>query len=335
VSADPSEEIAPEFLSWIDEFIAHLDAERGLSTAYQLSTRHSLESFAGWAQGKYLAGWGAIEPKHLGQYLAERKMQGLAPASIKLEAVALRIFLRFLTARQELPSDPARHLPTPKIGQSLPETLRPEQVERLIECIPTNTAAGLRDRAIFEVFYACGLRAAEVCRLRLEEVQLLERTLRVTGKGEKTRLVPIGSKAIEALEIYLRQVRPEWVRPKTGSHVFLSLRGRPLTPQRLWQLAKHYARMAGLEENVYPHLLRHSFATHLLSNGADLRVIQELLGHADLATTQIYTHVESGRLRKVHAQFHPRARMRRSEPDAPKTQTDGAMGSGAFSSDAT
>lgn len=317
VSADSPADVPPEFLSFIDEFIAHLDAERGLSTAYQLSTRHSLESFARWAQAQKLIDWASIQAAHLGQYLAERKKQGLAPASIKLEAVALRIFLRFLTARNKLVSDPARHLPTPKIGQNLPETLRPEQVEKLLECIPTNTPTGLRDRAIFEVFYACGLRAAEVCRLRLEEVQLEERTLRVTGKGEKTRLVPIGSKAIEALEGYLRQVRPGWVRPKTGSQLFLSLRGRPLTPQRLWQLAKQYARMAGLEENVYPHLLRHSFATHLLANGADLRVIQELLGHADLATTQVYTQVESGRLRKVHAQFHPRARMRRTTPDEP------------------
>ncbi len=303
-------EIPPAFLEAVDEFIAYLDAEKGLSTAYQLSTRHSLETFARWAGQACKADWAHIEPADLSRYLAQRKQLGLAPASIKLEAVALRIFFRFLAARRVLSADPARHLPTPKIGRALPETLHPEQVAKLLEMIPTSTPQGVRDRAIFEVLYACGLRVAEICRLRLEEISLEERTLRVTGKGDKTRLVPIGTRAVEALQHYLQTVRPNWVRPKTGAQVFLSLRGRALTPQRIWQLAKHYAAMVGLSENVYPHLFRHSFATHLLANGADLRVIQELLGHADLATTQIYTHVESARLRRVHAEFHPRSRLK-------------------------
>ncbi len=303
-------EIPPAFLDPLDEFIAHLDAERGLSTAYQLSTRHSLETFAKWALQAGREDWGAIVPVDPGVYLSHRKSLGLAPASLKLEAVALRVFFRFLTARGVIAADPTLHLHTPKIGLTLPETLRPEQVVQLLEAIPTTTPAGLRDRAIFELLYACGLRASEVCRLRLEEYQAEERTLRVTGKGEKTRMIPVGSRALEAVEIYLGRVRPELVRPRTGSHLFLSLRGRALTPQRIWQLAKEYAGMAGLTGAVYPHLLRHSFATHLLGNGADLRVIQELLGHADLSTTQIYTHVESGRLRQVHRQFHPRSKMR-------------------------
>lgn len=301
------EEIPTFWLEPIDELIAHLDAERGLSTAYQLSTRHSLESFAAWAIARGRKDWAAIEPVDLSQFLSDGKSRGLAAASLKLEAIALRIFFRFLVARQRLVHDPALHLHTPKIERYLPETLRPEQVEKLLDAIPLESAAGKRDRAIFELLYASGLRAAELCRLRLEEYHPQEGVVRVTGKGEKTRMVPVGRAAIAAMEDYLRLVRPGLVRPRTGSQVFLSLRGKPLTPQRIWQLAKVYAALAGLEENVYPHLLRHSFATHLLANGADLRIIQELLGHADISTTQIYTHVETGRLRQVHRQFHPRS----------------------------
>jgi integrase/recombinase XerD len=293
----------------IDEFLMYLDVERGLSVNYQLSTRRALEAFLKWASAQGITTWDAILPEHLTAFLTERKRMFLSASTLKSEAVALRNFFRFLGTRGFVRKDPAVFLHTPRIERTLPETLRVDQISRLLSCIPTNSLAGMRDRAIFELLYASGLRVSELCNLRLEELDPDERMVRVTGKGGKTRIVPVGGEAIEALRVYLESVRPKLVRPKTGSHVFLSLRGQALTPQRIWQLAKTYARMAGLAENVFPHLFRHSFATHLLANGADLRVIQEMLGHADIGTTEIYTHVDRERLRSIHRRFHPRSRM--------------------------
>lgn len=294
----------------IEDFICHLAVERGLSTNYQLSTRQSLETFLTWLRTqKTGAQVGDVTPSDLSNYLAHRKRLGLAAASLKLEAVALRIFFRFLAARGQLSEDPAVFLGTPRIERYLPETLRIDQIEALLAVITDRSPIGLRDRALFELLYASGLRAGEVCALRLEEFSPEERLVRVKGKGDKTRLVPVGTRALEALACYLSAGRPPLVRPRTGAFIFLSIRGKPLTPQRVWQLAKQYASMAGLEQSVYPHLLRHSFATHLLTNGADLRVIQELLGHADISTTQIYTQVDQSHLRSVHRRFHPRSRL--------------------------
>lgn len=292
----------------IEEFLLHLDTERGLSANYQLSTRRSLEAFAEWLE-RSRVDLSAVTPETLTEFLAHRKRLDLAPASIKLEAVALRIFFRFLRGRGVLREDPAIFLTTPRIDRLLPETLHLEEVERLLAAIPRKSPVDLRDLAIFELLYACGLRASELCNFRLEELYPEERFVRVTGKGNKTRMVPVGGRAIQALTDYLEKARPELLNRKSGSHVFLSVRGRALTPQRIWQLARQYADTAGLSQKVYPHLFRHSFATHLLANGADLRIIQEMLGHADIATTQIYTHVDSSRLRNIHRQFHPRSRL--------------------------
>jgi integrase/recombinase XerD len=180
-------------------------------------------------------------------------------------------------------------------------------VEKLIESINTHTELGLRDRAIIELLYASGLRISELASARLEEFNVEEGMLRVTGKGNKTRIVPVGGKACAALAAYLSTERSKLVKPRSGSELFLSKRGSRLTTSRIWQIVKDRARQSGLESNVYPHLLRHSFATHLLGNGADLRIIQEMLGHADISTTQVYTHVDQHRLKAVHRQFHPRA----------------------------
>jgi integrase/recombinase XerD len=180
-------------------------------------------------------------------------------------------------------------------------------VEQFLEKIDTKALHGLRDRAMIELLYASGLRISELANARLEDFNFEQRIVRVTGKGNKTRLVPVGRKACEALAAYLSAERPKLVKPRTSSEIFLSERGTKLTTARIWQIVKKHAQRAGLEQNVYPHLLRHSFATHLLSNGADLRIIQEMLGHADISTTQVYTHVDQQRLKAVHRQFHPRA----------------------------
>jgi len=296
--------------SEIDELIAWLAIERGLSTNYQISTRHSLETFSSWFKGVDTSGRvGNVKAEHLTGFLEFRKKGGMAPSSIKLEAIALRIFFRRLHQRKVLSVDPAEHLPIPRITKQLPHTLAIQEVRQLLEAVKGDGALELRDRAIIELLYSSGLRVAELCGLRLEHTSLDEHFVRVTGKGEKTRLVPVGEPAVRALQKYLERGRPDLVTPKTGSQVFLSVRGRQLTNQRIWQLLKHYAGLAGLEvDQIHPHLLRHSFATHLLAGGADLRIIQEMLGHADISTTQIYTHVDTSHLRKVHSAFHPRSR---------------------------
>ena len=289
-------------------FIRYLAVERGLSENYQLSTQHSLTDFARWCKAKHkIDNRRAVTLSMLSEYLADRKRGGLSAASIKLNIVAFKIFFRFLAARRLVERDPAEALALPRIERYLPETLNELQIEQLIEAVDQNVPLGRRDRAMIELLYASGLRTSELTGARLENFNHDEGILRVTGKGNKTRLVPVGRKACEALAVYLAEERPKLVKRRTGSEIFLSSRGSKLTTVRVWQIVKNVSRRAGLGKNVYPHLLRHSFATHLLGNGADLRIIQEMLGHADISTTQVYTHVDQQRLKAVHRQFHPRA----------------------------
>ena len=292
----------------IDLFIRFLATERGLSDNYQLSTRRSLTEFASWcATARQIKSCGEVTMASISDYLAVRKGGGLAASSIKLIVVALKIFFRYLVAKNHLGRDPTETLSLPRIERYLPETLNELQVEQLIDSINTAHPLGLRDRAIMELLYASGLRVSELANARLENFNGEERILRVTGKGNKMRLVPVGRRACDALAAYVSTERPKLVKPRTSSEIFLSTRGTKLTTVRLWQIVKKRARQSGLETNIYPHLLRHSFATHLLSNGADLRIIQEMLGHSDISTTQVYTHVDQQRLKAVHRKFHPRA----------------------------
>jgi integrase/recombinase XerD len=292
----------------IDAFIRFLAVERGLSENYQLSTYRSLSEFAQWCRAKKkMAHPRGVTLALISEYLADRKHAGLSASSIKLVVVALKIFFRFLTTKGVMERDPTEALALPRIERYLPETLNELQVEQFLEKIDTKAVHGLRDRAMIELLYASGLRISELANARLENFNFEERVVRVTGKGNKTRLVPVGRKACEALRAYLSAERPKLVKPRSSSEIFLSERGTKLTTARIWQIVKKHAKRAGLEKNIYPHLLRHSFATHLLSNGADLRIIQEMLGHADISTTQVYTHVDQQRLKAIHRQFHPRA----------------------------
>jgi integrase/recombinase XerD len=292
----------------IDSFIRFLAIERGLSDNYQLSTRRSLTEFGHWCQSTHgIVSVREVDLPLITEYLGGRKQSGLSASSIKLIVVALKIFFRFLTSKAELKRDPAEMLTLPRIERYLPETLNELHIEQLIESVDTKQPLGLRNRAIIELLYASGLRISELVTARLANLDPVERTLRVTGKGNKMRIVPVGQKACDALAIYLSAERKKLVRRGTGSEIFLSSRGTKLTATRVWQIVKQCGQRSGVETGVYPHLLRHSFATHLLSNGADLRTIQEMLGHADISTTQIYTHVDQQRLKAVHRKFHPRA----------------------------
>ena len=295
-------------LDAIDSFIFHLATERGLSTNYQVLIRGMLEAFASWGkEDRQIEDIASVSTTMISEYLARRKRDGLAASSARIELVALKIFFRWLAARGKRVGDPAEPILPPRQEKHLPDTLNEQDARQLVESITGNSPLDRRDRAILELFYASGLRLSELVQARLENLSLEEGWIRVTGKGGKTRLSPVGAAACEAISAYLTHARPALVKPKTQSHVFLSINGTVLTRTRVYQVVQERAKAAGLGDRVHPHLLRHSFATHLLNNGADLRVIQEMLGHADISTTQIYTHVDQKRLKQVHRQFHPRA----------------------------
>lgn len=290
----------------VDGFILYLATERGLSTAYQLSVRQTLDKLLEWTSKQGHKEWRDLGTDGLSAFLSHLRKADLDASSLRIALVHLKIFFRFLQKRHHIEIDPAEPLLSPKTTAKLPETLNAETVEQLLSSINSEKRLGKRDLALLELFYASGLRLSEICNARLEFLDLDDHFLRITGKGNKTRLVPVGEKARTALNRYLTGERPNLVTRKTSSHIFLSIRGGPLSPDRVRQIVKERAKQAGIDQNIYPHLLRHSFATHLLENGADLRVIQELLGHADIATTQIYTHVDQKRLKAVHKNFHPR-----------------------------
>jgi integrase/recombinase XerD len=301
--------MSPRWEEAIEGCLGYLATEKSHAVNTQLINRLALESFAAW-MGKNRPGLdpGALTGDDIRAFLrAQRAERRLAPASMKVIVVALRHFFAHLKRENLIRDDLLPALDLPRLDQLLPGTLSEDEVERLFAADLPATPLGLRDRALLEVLYASGLRAGEIAGLRLENYLREEKLLRVIGKGDRERLVPVGEKAIAAIDLWLERGRPELVKPKTGGEIFLAAHGRRLTTARLWQIVRGIAARAGLEKKIWPHLLRHSFATHLLSRGADLRAIQEMLGHASLATTQVYTHVDQARLKQVHRRFHPRA----------------------------
>ena len=297
----------PDLHDDIDGFIMFLATERGLSDNYQLAVRGHLEKFAEALAKTGIKLAAAVHETHLTEFLNSEKKRGLAASSLRFTIISLKIFFRHLQQRNRIGNDPAAALSTPRIERHLPETFNEQDMETLMDSISPKRLLGRRDRAMMELLYGSGLRVSELVGAHLENLNLEAGWIRVTGKGNKTRVIPVGSRAREALTDYLEEERPLLIRIKSGSEIFLSIRGRGLTTARVRQVCKERAAQAGIEANIYPHLLRHSFATHLLSNGADLRIIQEMLGHADIATTQIYTHVDERRLKEVHRKFHPRS----------------------------
>lgn len=289
----------------IDGFIRWLAVERGRSAAYQTSVRFTLEGLARWMEKRGLP-LRDIGVDELQGYLTERMDGGLVASSRRVATVHLKGFFRWLAAREDLPMDPAEPLIAPRGDRNLPETLREEQIGKILAGIDVTTSIGKRDKALIELFYSAGLRLSELCDARLENLDLDEQFIRVRGKGGKTRLTRFGKDAAAALGEFLNKARKDFVKKRTTTNVFLSQRGARLSPDRARQIVKERAAAAGIAQNMYPHLLRHSFATHLLEGGADLRVIQELLGHADISTTQVYTHVDVSGMKELHRKFHPR-----------------------------
>jgi integrase/recombinase XerD len=300
----------------VEEYLVHLRHERGLSIQTQRTYSMLLLRLCRWLGTCSVAAWTQVDTARLTAFLEHERTRPseepglktearLSPSSLYLQVAAIRSFFRFLNDEGFVEVDPAENLSLPRRWKQVPKALPMEEVDRLLQPPPQWTPAGACTHAILETAYACGLRLAELRSLRIEHVHLDAGFLTVVGKGDKERVVPVGRRALESLRRYL-SLRPQLVRPRSPSVLFLTSRGMPFAHVTLWKRIKDAVRLAGIERPVTPHMLRHSFATHLLANGADLRVIQELLGHASVSTTEIYTHVASERLREVHEAHHPR-----------------------------
>ncbi|MBD9482272.1 site-specific tyrosine recombinase XerD [Pseudomonas sp. PDM14] len=289
----------------IDRFLDALWLEKGLSAHTRDAYRSDLGLFNEWLQARGLQLPSAGREIIL-DHLAWRMEQGYKARSTARFLSGVRGFYRYLLREGLLSEDPTLQVDLPQLGRPLPKSLSEADVEALLAAPELDDPIGLRDRAMLEVLYACGLRVTELISLTLEQVNLRQGVLRVFGKGSKERLVPMGEEAIVWVERYVREARPFLLDGKPSDVLFPSLRGEQMTRQTFWHRIKHQARVAGIGKSLSPHTLRHAFATHLLNHGADLRVVQMLLGHSDLSTTQIYTHIARARLQDLHAQHHPR-----------------------------
>ena len=288
-------------------YLTYLQSELSLSPKSVEAYRGDLGRFADQLAGRGIVDVPAISADHVLGFMMAERARGLAPASVARALVAIRCFLRHLSGEGLVDGAILAHLDSPKTWEYLPEFLSPDDVTALLRAPSNKKPLGIRDRALLEVLYATGARASETVGLTRDAIDLSVGFARLIGKGNKERLVPLGRKAIRAVERYLTHGRPELVQQKDHPVIFLTRRGAPLRREDLWRIVKRHALAVGITRNVSPHTLRHSFATHLLAGGADIRSVQELLGHASIKTTQIYTHVESDRLRRIHREFHPRA----------------------------
>ena len=289
----------------IERFVETLWLEKGLSAHTRAAYRSDLELFNGWLQARDLQ-LDAVGRELILDHLAWRLNQGYKARSTARLLSGLRGFYRFLLREGLIGRDPTLQVELPQLGRPLPKSLSEADVEALLAAPDLDDPVGLRDRAMLEVLYACGLRVTELISLTLEQVNLRQGVLRVFGKGSKERLVPLGEEALAWIERYSREARPFLLDGRPSDVLFPSLRGVQMTRQTFWHRIKHQAQVAGIGKSLSPHTLRHAFATHLLNHGADLRVVQMLLGHSDLSTTQIYTHVARARLQALHAEHHPR-----------------------------
>lgn len=280
----------------LDIFLDHLRLERALQPNTIAAYYDDLRRFLDYLEKQGLSSLNQLQRRHISDFLFAEKERGVSVATVSRRLVAIRVFLRHLFEEGIIASNVAESMDSPRLEKILPSVLTVREVDRLLATPDPEKPLGLRDRAILETFYATGLRVSELATLKLSDVRLEEGYLRCVGKGGKERVVPVGSRAREYLELYLETVRPRLIRGGVAPEVFLTRRGKPFSRKGLWKLIKNYAHRAGIIKPFSPHTLRHSFASHLLTNGAPLRVIQEMLGHADISTTQIYTHVDRGRL---------------------------------------
>ena len=294
-----------ETLQVIEQFTDAMWMERGLSRNTLSAYRNDLSGLAVWLlkQGRTLL---AARRQDLLAYLSDRVNGGAKPRTTARLLSSMRRFYRYLIREGQLQEDPSVRIDTPRIGRPLPDTLSESEVEALLDAPDEQDTLGLRDRAMLELLYACGLRVSELVGMTTDQASLTQGVVRLIGKGSKERLVPMGEEAVDWLQHYLDESRPDLAAGSSAKQLFITRRGKGMTRQAFWYRIRHYAVKSGINKPLSPHTLRHAFATHLLNHGADLRVVQMLLGHSDLSTTQIYTHVARERLKDLHAQHHPR-----------------------------
>ena len=301
----------------VEDFLQFLRHERGQSEHTQKTYKALLDKFLKWAEARKITDWKTVEFKHLMAFLThererpvangeKKSPRKLSSESVYLEIAALRAFYRFAENEKILPTNVAENLSLPRRWKRLPKSLNDAEITQLLKAEGVETPQSLCDTAILELAYASGLRLAELRNVRLEQLHLDAGFINVIGKGNKERVVPVGKKAVAAINRYLAEGRPNLITPRSPANLFLTKRGTPFAAPTMWLRIKQRVKRAGIERNITPHMFRHSFATHLLEHGADLRVIQELLGHASISTTEIYTHVAGNKLREVHRKFHPR-----------------------------
>jgi len=292
---------------WVAEFSTFLRVEKGLAANSVSAYLMDLEKLRGFASARNrdLSG---LDRDEVASWSQELRKKGLSPRSIARALVAARSFFRFLMVDRVIQVDPTEHLENPRAFKPLPRFLSQSEVEKLLKQPDPSTPIGIRDRAMLEVLYASGLRVSELVNLTLPQVNFSLGVLSCMGKGSKERLVPLGREAQQALREYLREGRPALLKKGNSSYLFLTRRRSLMTRQGFWKIIRNYGRDAGIRKTLTPHLIRHSFATHLLENGADLRAVQMMLGHADISTTQIYTHITRERLKQIYKKFHPRAK---------------------------
>jgi len=290
----------------IDNFISFLSVERGLAPNTLVAYRRDLDKYWRYLEQQNIRTCQSVKRNHVTEYIYQQKKDGLTTNSICRSLAAIKMFHRFLVRENITREDPTNLVDTPKLWKRVPEVLSQKEIESIIAAAKGTEKQQIRDYAILELFYASGMRVSELAMLKLENINLDVGYVRCVGKGQKERIIPIGRSAREAVKKYCDTVRTRQPKARMSSYLFLSRLGKNLSRQSIWKIIKFYARKARISKTIKPHTLRHSFATHLLEHGADLRSVQEMLGHADISTTQIYTHVDRERLRSIHKQFHPR-----------------------------
>ena len=291
----------------IARFLDHLAYARGLAANTRAAYGADLDAFFRFLGRQGIGAARGAGRNHIVDFLDAERRRGLAGATLARRLVTLKVFFGWLQAEGVLDGNVAEALAAPRLWRSLPGTLTPAAVEQILAAASGEGLYACRDRALLELLYACGLRVSEIADLRQEDLYLDEGFIRCTGKGDRQRVVPLGRTAAAAVRRYQEAARPALARDRGDEHLFLSRLGRRLSRQTIWGIVGHYGRAALGRSTIHPHMLRHCFASHLLANGAQLRAIQEMLGHADIATTQVYTHVDDGQARATHARFHPRA----------------------------
>jgi len=291
---------------FIELFLNYLSVERNLAKNTLIAYKRDLECFMDYLDLGHITTLSKTNKDDITSFMFSQKDKGLNASSISRRLAAIKVFYRFLVRERILNADPTSLMESPKLWKKIPNVLTLNEINSLLIQPDTKDKQGIRDRAILETMYATGMRVSEAADLKLEDVNLDVGFLRCLGKGSKERIIPLGKKAIDALTRYIKEARPLFLGKKESPYLFLSRFGKRISRQSLWKLIKSYAKLASIKTQIKPHTLRHSFATHLLERGADLRSVQEMLGHSDISTTQIYTHINKDRLKTIHKTFHPR-----------------------------